>query len=161
MGLTPGLGRSLKKEKWQPTLVLPGEFHGQRSLMAMCFPGCTSGKEPACQCRRGKRHEFQSPRGGRSPGGGNGNPLQYSCLENPTDRGAWATVHGVAKSRTWLKRLSMQWSMGPQRIRHDWATEHTQYILKIWWSSGQDSVLLMQGAWVQSLVRELEPTCRN
>ena len=38
---------------------------------------------------------------GRSPGGGHGNPLQYSCLENPRDRGAWwATVHGVAKSRT-------------------------------------------------------------
>ena len=37
---------------------------------------------------------------GRSPGGGNGNPLQYSCLENPVDRGAWrATVHEVAKSR--------------------------------------------------------------
>ena len=35
---------------------------------------------------------------GRSPGGGHGNPLQYSCLENPTDRGAWqATAHGVAK----------------------------------------------------------------
>ena len=40
---------------------------------------------------------------GRSPKGGNGNPLQYSCLENPTDRGAWkATVNGVAKSWTWL-----------------------------------------------------------
>ena len=38
---------------------------------------------------------------GRSPGGGHGNPLQYSCLENPMDRGAWqAAVHGVAKSRT-------------------------------------------------------------
>ena len=38
---------------------------------------------------------------GRSPGGVNGNPLQYSCLENPTDRGAsQATVHGVAKSQT-------------------------------------------------------------
>ena len=37
----------------------------------------------------------------RSPGRGNNNPLQYSCLENPMDRGAWqATVHGVAKSRT-------------------------------------------------------------
>ena len=37
----------------------------------------------------------------RSPGVGNGIPLQYSCLENPTDRGAWrATVHGVAKSQT-------------------------------------------------------------
>jgi len=40
----------------------------------------------------------------RSPGGGHGNPLQYSCLENPMDRGVWrATVHGVAKSWTQLK----------------------------------------------------------
>ena len=38
---------------------------------------------------------------GRSPGGGNGNPLQYSCQENPVDRGAsWATIHGVRKSQT-------------------------------------------------------------
>ena len=38
---------------------------------------------------------------GRSPGGGHGNPLQYSCLENPMDREAWwATVHGVANSQT-------------------------------------------------------------
>ena len=45
---------------------------------------------------------------GRSPGGGHGNPLQYSCLESPMGRGAWwATVHGVAKSQTWLKRLSI------------------------------------------------------
>ena len=43
---------------------------------------------------------------GRSPGGGNGNPLQYSCLDNLMDRGAWwATVHGVAKS--WMKIESM------------------------------------------------------
>ena len=41
------------------------------------------------------------PGSGRSPGEGNGNPLQYSCLENPMDRGAlWATVHGVTKSDT-------------------------------------------------------------
>ena len=41
------------------------------------------------------------PERGRSPGGGNDNPLQYSCLENPMDRGAWrATVHGVAKTQT-------------------------------------------------------------
>ena len=41
------------------------------------------------------------PGSGRSPGEGNGNPLQYSCLENPMDVGAWgATVHGVAKSQT-------------------------------------------------------------
>ena len=43
------------------------------------------------------------PGSGRSPGGGHGNSLQYSCLENPMDRGTWwATVHGVAKSPLWL-----------------------------------------------------------
>ena len=43
------------------------------------------------------------PESGRSAGGGHGNPLQYSCLEKPIDRGAWrATVHRVAKSRTQL-----------------------------------------------------------
>ena len=47
------------------------------------------------------------PESGRSPGGGHGNPLQYSCLENPMERGAWrATVHRVAKSWIKLKGLS-------------------------------------------------------
>ena len=47
------------------------------------------------------------PGWGRSPGEGHGNPLQYSGLENPMDRGAWeATIHGVKKSRTRLKQLS-------------------------------------------------------
>ena len=47
------------------------------------------------------------PGSGRHPGEGTGNPLQYSCLENPMDGGAWwATVHGVAESQTQLKRLN-------------------------------------------------------
>ena len=47
------------------------------------------------------------PGSGRSPGEGNGNPLQYSCLENPRDRGAWqATVHGVAEELDMTKHLS-------------------------------------------------------
>ena len=46
------------------------------------------------------------PRSGGSPEGGHGNPLQYPCLENPKDRGAWrAAVHGVAKSWTWLSEF--------------------------------------------------------
>ena len=46
---------------------------------------------------------------GRAPGGGNGSPLQYSCLQNPTDRGVWrATVHRVAQSQTQLKQLGTQ-----------------------------------------------------
>ena len=50
------------------------------------------------------------PRSGRSPGEGSGNPLQYYCLENPMDRGAWwATVHGVTKSRTQLSNSTFQY----------------------------------------------------
>ena len=48
---------------------------------------------------------------GRSPGGGHGNPLQYSCLENPMDRGAWwATVHRVAKNWSWRRLLRVPWT---------------------------------------------------
>ena len=51
----------------------------------------------------GTREEAWIPESGRSPGGGNGNPFQYSCLENPMDRGALqGTVHGVAKSVLFL-----------------------------------------------------------
>jgi len=50
------------------------------------------------------RERGSVPRSGRFPGGGHGNPLQYSCLENPMDRGAcWATVHRVAKSQIRLQ----------------------------------------------------------
>ena len=71
------------------------------------FPGGTSGKESACQCRKYDRLG-SFPGSGRSPGEGNGNPLQYSCLQNPMDRGAWqVTVHRVARRPTWLKLLSM------------------------------------------------------
>ena len=48
------------------------------------------------------------PGSGRSPGRGHSNPLRYSCLENPMDKGAWqATVHSTAKSRAQLKQFSM------------------------------------------------------
>ena len=60
-------------------------------------PGGSDGKASACNVG----DLGWIPGLGRSPGEGNGNPLQYSCLENPMDRGAWwATVHGVAKSWT-------------------------------------------------------------
>ena len=61
---------------------------------------------------------------GRSPGGGHGNPLQCSCLENPMDRGAWlATVYRVTKSRTGLRWLSTHTRNGVQKTdasRHLW-----------------------------------------
>ena len=63
------------------------------------FPAGSDGKESACNVG----DSGSMPESGRSPGEGNGNPLQYSCLENPMDRGAWqTTVHGVAKSGTRL-----------------------------------------------------------
>ena len=56
------------------------------------FPGDSYGKESACN----EGHQDSSPGSGRSPGEGNGNPLQYSCLENPMDGGAWwATDHEI------------------------------------------------------------------
>ena len=67
------------------------------------FPGAARGEEPTCQCRR-ISEAGSIPGSGRSPGGRHGNPLQYSCLENPMDRRGWqATVQRVAKSRTQLK----------------------------------------------------------
>ena len=54
------------------------------------------------------RDTGSTPESGRSPGGGHGNPLQYSCLEKPMDRRLWrATVRGVAKNHTGLEQLSM------------------------------------------------------
>ena len=65
----------------------------------MVIPGGSDGKVSASNA--GDANSI--PGSGRSPGEGNGYPLQYSCLENPVDRGAWrATVHRTAKSRTQL-----------------------------------------------------------
>ena len=63
------------------------------------FPGGSDGRDSACSAE-----DLGSiPESIRSPGGGNGNPLQYSCLENPMDTVAWrATVHGAVESRTQL-----------------------------------------------------------
>ena len=61
---------------------------------------------------------------GRSPGGEHGNPLQYYCLENPMDRGAWwATVHAVTKSRTRLKQLKTH--THTHTHTHRWSHTHT------------------------------------
>ena len=68
------------------------------------LPGGSDGKATICNVG----DPGSIPGLGRFPGEGNGNPLQYSCLENPLDRGAWqTTVHGVAKSRTRLSNLTL------------------------------------------------------
>ena len=89
--------------------ILKFKIQGKRNILQRCMRGrkgflCGSkGKESACNAG-----DLSSIPGlGRSPGEENGYPLQYSCLGNPMDRGAWwATVHGVARSRTRLKWLT-------------------------------------------------------
>ena len=77
---------------------------GVHKYMCLCleridFPGDLDGKESACNAG----YLGSIPGSGRSPGKGNGNSLQYSCLDNSPYRGAWqATVHGVTKSQTHL-----------------------------------------------------------
>ena len=79
------------------------EWGFEPSTLDLGLPRLLSGEDPACQCRarRLDPRVRKIPGSGRSPGKGPGNPLQYSCLGSPMDRGAWwATVYGLAKSRT-------------------------------------------------------------
>ena len=82
----------------QPSIsCLVERILGRREKKISGFPHSSAGKESACNA--GDLGSI--PGSGRSPGVGNGNPLQNPCLENPMDRGAWqAAVHGVTKSQT-------------------------------------------------------------
>ena len=94
----------ISEEQVQRSKLYPKDTESPKDLETVRLPRWLHGKESSA-CNAG---DLGSTSGSwRSPGGGNGNPLQYSCLENPMDRGAWqATVHGVAKRWTWLKWLS-------------------------------------------------------
>ena len=112
-GLIPGSGRSLEEGTATHSRILawripwteePGGLQSTSShrvrhdlITKHSFPHSSVGKESACN----SGDPGLIPGSGRSPGEGNGNPFQYSYLENPMDRGAWqATVHGVAESDT-------------------------------------------------------------
>ena len=105
---------SYTRRQWHPTpVLLPGKFHGERSLVG-CSPW---GRQELNTTERLHFHFSFS-----CIGEGNGDPLQYCCLENPRDgRAWWAAVYGVAQSRTRLKRLSSS-SSSRHSIRHP--TEH-------------------------------------
>ena len=91
---------------WQSRVVK--EQDRRKLTLAQGFPDGASAKEPTCQCRKHKRSLGLILGSRRSPGRGHGKPLQYSCLENSMDRGAWwAPVHRVAQSWTRLKWLSV------------------------------------------------------
>ena len=93
-------------------------------LVSVVVPGGLDNKEPACNAG-----DLGSIPGlGRAPGEGNGNPLQYSCLENSMDGGAWqATVHGVAKSQTRLSDFTFTFSISlkssPRKVK-SFKTDH-------------------------------------
>ena len=98
----------------------------------MGFPGGSVGEESACNA--GDLGSI--PGWGRSPGEGRGNPLQYSCLENPMDGGAWlAAVHRVAKSQTRLsnkeKKLQYHWILE----NCPWSVWKWLWCLLLWWTS--------------------------
>ena len=88
-----------RRRQWQPTpVLLSGKSHGRRSLV-----GCSPWDLEESDTTEQLHSHFSLS----CIGEGNGNPLQYSCLEDPRDSGAWwAAVYGVAQSRTRLKRLS-------------------------------------------------------
>ena len=114
-GFDSWVGKIPWRRKWQSTpTLLPGKPQGQRSLIGYSPWGRKESdtterlhfhfnREEASLVACNAEGPGLIPGSGRSPGEGNGNPLQCSCLENPMYRGAWqATVHGVAKSWTWL-----------------------------------------------------------
>ena len=103
----------LGEKQWHPTPVhLPGKSHGWRSLVSCSLWG----REESDTTERLHFHFSLA-----CIGEGNGNPLQYSCLENPRDRGAWwAAVYGVAQSRTRLKRLSSSSSSRGDMQQDSW-----------------------------------------
>ena len=140
-----------------------GKYSSFSLSMLQGFPGGSGGKESACNVG-----DLGSILGvGRFPGEGNGNPLQYSCLENPMDRGAWKfTVHGVAKSRTRLSDFTLPYHSAPQRkIRcfsyHFYLQNRSEklYMWKMWWVTGQHN--LAKSAWentICSVGKEMVPS---
>ena len=85
---------------------------------------------------------------GRSPGEGNGNPLQYSSLENPMDRGAWqATVHRVEQSQTWLKQLSMP----PEHAGGNHLQKKS--ITPSWWYTRPHRKIKTKNSWKKCIIK--------
>ena len=98
--------RALQPSPWAVGHSL-ASFLSSGTLPSQAFPGGSAGKESACIAG----DPSSIPGSGRAPGEGNGCPLQYSCLGNHMDRGAWwATVHGMVRS--WTKPSNIQFHFG-------------------------------------------------
>ena len=100
------------------------------------FPGGSDSKASACNAG----DLGLIPGLGRSPGEGNGNPLQYSCLENPMDGGAWqAIVHGVTNSQTRLSDFTFRASLVAQRLKRLPAMRET-WVRSLGWEDPLEKV---------------------
>ena len=102
----------LKRTRWKDLLYqIPGHNY-KATIIKMGFLCASDGKSA--------RDNGSIPRSGRSLGGGNGNPIQYSCLGNLMGRGArWATVHGVAKELDKMEQLNHHHPQGLQQYSVD------------------------------------------
>ena len=112
------------RRQWHPTpVLLPGKSHGRRSLV-----GCSPWGRWESDMTEWLHFHFSLS----CIGGGNGNSLQCSCLENPRDGGAWwAAVYGVAQSRTRLKRLSSSSSS----VYMSMLLDHLSHCLIAYWGA--------------------------
>ena len=94
---------TLQKDKIYASIVHVHSNYKSFLIFLIRLPCSSDGKKSACSAG----DQGSIPKSVRSSGEGNGNPLQYSCLENPMDRGVWqTTVHGIAKSQTRLSDLT-------------------------------------------------------
>ena len=127
-----------RRRQWQPTpVLLPGKSHGWRILV-----GCSPWSREESDRTEWLHFHFSLS----CIGEGNGNPLQYSCLENPRDGGAWwAAVYGVAQSRTWLKRLSSSSSSTYRRGTKLYNLLETNTDLDLWAPPLHETELWSQG----------------
>ena len=131
------LPRGIETQVWQPGAVRMMRWI-LREAIWLCL--CSSKGFPdgpvvkSLPMNAGDIRDVSSvPGWGRSPGGGHGNPLQYSCLESPMDRGAWwATLHRVAESRTQLKWLNTHAHTEAQNQK--WLSPQTRWIPDHWGS---------------------------
>ena len=126
-----------QRRQWHPTpVLLPGKYYGRSRSLVGCSPW---GLEELDTTERLRFHFSLS-----CIGEGNGNPLQYSCLENPMDGGAWwAAVHGVAKSRTRLSDFTFTFHV------HAWEKEMATHSSVLAWripGTGEPGGLLSMGS---------------
>ena len=128
-GFNPWVGKISWRREWHLTLVFLPLRPKKGPQRNMGFPGGSDSKASACNA--GDLDLI--PGSGKSPGEGNGNPLQYSCLENVMDGGAWwVTVHRVAKSRTRLSDFTFNFHF--HALEKEMATHSSVLAWRIPWT---------------------------